>query len=80
MHMKVEAHILHPSFSRRECTLIGDSMSNKLDLKETATFEEVLIANVFQQEAIINVLEQKGLLTRDEVMKETLELKKKSGK
>ena len=55
-------------------------MGNKLDWKEIATFEEVLIANAFQQEAIINVLVRKGLLSRNEVMEEILELKKKAGK
>ncbi len=55
-------------------------MGNKLDQKETATFEEVLIANTFQQEAVINILERKGLLSRNEVMKEIVELKKKAGK
>jgi hypothetical protein len=55
-------------------------MGNKLGQKETATFEEVLISNVYTQEAIINVLEQKGLISRDEVMREILKLKKKAGK
>ena len=55
-------------------------MGNKLDLKETATFEEVLMSNVYTQEAILNVLERKGLLSRNEVMKEILELKKQAGK
>jgi hypothetical protein len=55
-------------------------MGKKLDPKETVSFEEVLISNVFTQEAIINVLERKGLLSKNEVMKEILELKKKAGK
>ena len=54
-------------------------MGNKTDKKETATFEEVLIGNVYTQEAILNVLERKGLISRDEVMREILELKTKSG-
>ncbi len=52
-------------------------MSNKLDSKETATFEEVLIASVFQQEAMLNLLDRKGLLSRQEVMQEILEMKMK---
>ena len=55
-------------------------MANKLDMKETASFEEVLVASAFQQEAILNILEKKGLLSRHEVMQEILELKKKAGK
>jgi len=56
------------------------TMGNELNPKETATFEEVLISNVFTQEAIINVLERKGLLSRAEVMQEIIELKKKQAK
>ncbi len=51
-------------------------MGNKLDKKETASFEEVLVGNVFQQEAVLNILERKGLLTRQEVLQEILELKR----
>lgn len=52
-------------------------MGNKLDLKETVTFEEVLKSNVYTQEAIINVLERKGLLTKKEVMEEIVKLREK---
>lgn len=52
-------------------------MGDKLDPKETATFEEVLMSNVYTQEAILNVLERKGLLTKKEVMEELVKLQKK---
>ena len=55
-------------------------MGKKLDPKETVCFEEVLMSNAFTQEAIINVLERKGLLSRAEVMQEIIELKKKQAK
>ncbi len=55
-------------------------MGNKLDRKETATFEEVLVSNVYTQEAIINVLERKGLLTRKELLNEIICLRKLEGK
>ena len=55
-------------------------MGNKLDPKQTTSFEEVLVATVFQQEAMMNLLERKGLLTRAEVMQEIFDLKKKAGK
>ncbi len=55
-------------------------MADKLDPKQTATLEEVLVATVYQQEAMMNLLERKGLLTRAEVMQEILEMKKKAGK
>lgn len=41
-------------------------MSQKLDPKQTDSIEEVLVATVFQQEAMMNLLERKGLLTRAE--------------
>ena len=52
-------------------------MGNKLDPKQTATLDEVLVATVFRQEAMMNLLERKDLLSRAEVMQEILELKKK---
>jgi hypothetical protein len=55
-------------------------MSQKLDPKLTASLEEVLVATVFQQEAMMNLLERKGLLSRAEVMQEILEMKKKQAK
>jgi hypothetical protein len=55
-------------------------MSDKLDPRQTTSIEEVLVATVFQQEAMMNLLERKGLLTRAEVMSEILELKKKRAK
>ncbi|MGC1454558.1 MAG: hypothetical protein WA946_05155 [Nitrospirota bacterium] len=55
-------------------------MGNKLDPKETVSFEEVLMGNVYTQEAIINVLERKGLLSRGEVLQEIIDLKKKQAK
>jgi hypothetical protein len=53
-------------------------MGIKLGPKDTASFEEVLMSNVFTQEAMLNVLERKGLLSRQEVLQEILELKRKS--
>jgi hypothetical protein len=35
---------------------------------------------VFQQEAVLNILERKGLILRAEVMQEIIELKKKQAK
>ena len=51
-------------------------MVDKIDPKETVTFEDVLMSNVYTQEAIINVLERKGLLTRNEVLEEIVHLRK----
>jgi len=52
-------------------------MAKPLDPKEIATFEEILMSNVYTQEAIINLMEKKGLMTRKEIMEEIVSLRKK---
>jgi hypothetical protein len=54
-------------------------MGKTLDPKETASFEEILLSNVLTQEAIIRILERKGILTRDELVTEIIEMKDKKG-
>lgn len=44
-------------------------MAKKLDLKEMVTLEELILSNVYTQEALINLLVKKGLITNDEVIK-----------
>jgi len=44
-------------------------MAKKLDQKEIVSFEEVLKSNVMEQEALINLLEKKGIITKSELMK-----------
>ena len=53
-------------------------MADRIDPKETVSFEEILMSNVYAQEAMINVLERKGLLTRKEVLEEIVALRKQS--
>ena len=38
--------------------------------RETDSLEQLVLSNVYQQEALINVLERKGILTRKEVLDE----------
>jgi phage-related minor tail protein len=45
--------------------------------KETVSFEEVLVSNVFTQEALINLLEKKGKITKAELLEEIKALKEK---
>ncbi len=45
-------------------------MSNQEDERERVPIEEVVMSNVYTQEAIINLLEKKGLLTKKEVLEE----------
>ncbi len=51
-------------------------MGNKLDPKETVTFEEVIMSNIYTQEALINVLEKKGLINKKEVIEELNRLRR----
>ncbi len=45
-------------------------MAEKLDPKEVASFEEVLLGEVLTNQALINLLVQKGLLTESELLEE----------
>jgi hypothetical protein len=51
-------------------------MSNKLDPKETVTFEELLLSNTIQQEAMFNILERKGLMSKKELLEEIKRLRR----
>ena len=51
-------------------------MVEKLDQKEIASFEEVLMSNVFTQEALINLLEAKGIIQKSELFDEIKRLRK----
>lgn len=45
-------------------------MGKKLDRKQTVDFKELLISEVIQHEALINVLVRKGIITRKEPLEE----------
>ena len=53
-------------------------MTEKIDPKETVTFEELLMSNVYTQEALINLLEKKGLIDKIELLEEIKRLKKQN--
>lgn len=53
-------------------------MAEKLDPKGTVTFEELLMSNVYTQEALINLLEKKGIINTKELLEEIKRLKKKT--
>lgn len=55
-------------------------MAKKLDLKEMVTLEELIMSNVFTQEALINLLRKKGLITNEELIVEIKNLKIKHKK
>lgn len=50
-------------------------MAEKLDPKETVTFEELLISNIYTQEALINLLEKKGIIDKNELLEEIKRLR-----
>ena len=45
-------------------------MTKKDETRERVPLEEVVMSNVYSQEAIVNLLEKKGLLTKKEVLEE----------
>ena len=55
-------------------------MADKLGPKETVSFEELLVGNIYNQEALINPLVRKSLIDNDELLNEISELKKKLSK
>jgi hypothetical protein len=52
-------------------------MAEKLDPRETVSFEEVLMSNVYTQEALINLLESKGVIKKAELLEEIRRLRDK---
>ena len=55
-------------------------MAEKLDPKETVSIEELLLSNIYTQEAILNLLDEKGLLKKEDVLEEIKRLKALQGK
>lgn len=55
-------------------------MAKQLDPKGLVTFNELLISNMFEIEALIEVLERKGLITKQEILDEIKELRRKTPK
>ena len=55
-------------------------MAKKMDLSEIVTLEELIMSNVYTQEALINLLVKKGLITNEELIEEIKNLKIKHQK
>ena len=45
-------------------------MAEKLDSKQLVEFKELLMSEVIQSEALINVLDRKGLVSKKELLEE----------
>ncbi len=50
-------------------------MGERMDEREVVSFEELLVANMYEQEALVLLLEEKGVLTRGEVLEKIKQLK-----
>lgn len=50
-------------------------MAERLDKRETVSFEELLISNICEQEVLVLLLEEKGILTRAELLEKVKQLK-----
>jgi len=51
-------------------------MTTKLDPKETVDIKELLMSEVIQTEALVNILERKGILTKRELLDEIISVHK----
>ena len=45
-------------------------MAKELDPKETVGFKELLMSELIQSEALINLLERKGIISKEELLEE----------
>jgi len=45
-------------------------MANQLDPKELVTFKELLMSEVIQSDALINLLDRKGIISKKELLEE----------
>jgi len=45
-------------------------MAEQLDPKELVSFEELLLSEVIQSEALINLLDRKGIISKQELLEE----------
>jgi hypothetical protein len=55
-------------------------MAEKLDPKETVTIEELALSHMWEMAALLDVLERKGLITKQEVLDAIQELRRKTPK
>jgi hypothetical protein len=46
------------------------AVARKLDQRETVDFKELLLSEVIQSEALINILDRKGIVSRKELLEE----------
>jgi len=49
-------------------------MAEKLDPKELVSFKELLMSEVIQSEALINLLDRKGIISKQELLEEIIKV------
>ena len=47
-----------------------EQMAEKLDPQKIVSFEELLMSEVIQSEALINLLDRKGIISKQELLEE----------
>jgi hypothetical protein len=47
-------------------------MGKKLDPKELVTFRDALLSEIIASEALVNLLERKGIITKQELLEEIM--------
>ena len=52
-------------------------MAKQLDPKESVDFDDLLTSNIYTQEAMINLLEKKGIFTKRELLEEIKKIRDK---
>lgn len=52
-------------------------MTEKLDPKELVSFKELLMSEIIQSEAIINLLDKKGIIIKQELLDEMKNVQEK---
>ena len=52
-------------------------MGEKLDKRQTVSLEELVMSQMWELQALYNLLEQKGLITKDEILEEIKRIKNK---
>jgi hypothetical protein len=55
-------------------------MAEKLDMKEIVSFEELLMSNIYTQEALINLLDAKGFIKKVELLEEIKKIRRQKAK
>jgi hypothetical protein len=51
-------------------------MAEKLDKKQTISMEELVVSQMWEMQALYNLLEKKGMMTKNELLEEIQRIRK----